>query len=365
MTTLAARAKELRPSALPQLLKSLLPVAVGVGLAFALQLTVERAFGPFVAKVMTDIGINVILAVSLNMVNGFTGQFSIGHAGMMAVGGYTAAAITYYGSYLLWGSPAMHGGFLGGGDLLFLASCLAGGLVAALAGFVVGLPSLRLRGDYLAIVTLGFGEILRVLIQRSNDVGTNVDEIRAASVLDLATRLGGSLGFTGIPFYTSLFYVTCFATITILVAYRIKRSSTGRALLSIREDEVAAEAMGVHTTRLKVTAFVIAAFFAGIAGALFAHEVGTTLNPGELGFQKSFDIVIMVVLGGMGSISGAALAAVLLTVLPEVLREFSEYRMIVYALTLVVMMLVRPQGIFGLKEIWDYEPIKGLLRRFR
>ena len=150
--------------------------------------------------------------------------------------------------------------------------------------------------------------------------------------------------------------------------YQADRGSialAGRSLRGLRPYQIAAEAMGVHTTRLKVTAFVLAAFFAGIAGALFAHEVGTTLNPGELGFQKSFDIVIMVVLGGMGSISGSALAALLLTVLPELLREFSEYRMIVYALMLVVMMLVRPQGIFGLKEIWDYEPLKGLLQRFR
>jgi branched-chain amino acid transport system permease protein len=365
VSTFAARAKELRPGMAAQAFKSLLPLALGVGLAFVLQLTVERTLGPFTAKVMTDIGINVMLAVSLNMVNGFTGQFSIGHAGLMAVGGYTAAAITYYGSFLLWGSAAIRGGFLGAGDLLFLCSCIVGGLAAALAGFVVGLPSLRLRGDYLAIVTLGFGEILRVLLQRTQEVATDPAEIRAAPVLDLATSVGGALGFTGIPFYTSLFYVTCFATITILIAYRIKRSSTGRALLSIREDEVAAEAMGINTTRLKVTAFVLAAFFAGIAGALFAHEVGTTLNPRELGFQKSFDIVIMVVLGGMGSISGSAIAAALLTVLPEALREFSEYRMIVYALTLVVMMIVRPQGIFGLKEIWDYQPIRGLLQRFK
>ncbi len=123
--------------------------------------------------------------------------------------------------------------------------------------------------------------------------------------------------------------------------------------------------MGINTTRYKVTAFVLAAFFAGIAGALFAHEVGTTLNPGELGFQKSFDIVIMVVLGGMGSISGSALAAVLLTLLPEALREFSEYRMIIYALALIVMMIVRPQGCSDVHEIWDYQPITGLLQRFR
>src|SRR6185503_12517656 len=305
------------------------------------------------ARVRTDIGINVMLAVSLNIVNGFTGQFSIGHAGMMAVGGYTAATVTYYGSFLLWGSAGLHGGFLGSGDLLFLGSCLVGGLAAALAGLVVGLPSLRLRGDYLAIVTLGFGEILRVLLQRTGDVLTDPATIRATSTPDLATHLGGALGFTGIPFYTSLFYVTCFATITILIAYRIKRSSTGRALLSIREDEVAAEAMGVDTTRLKVTAFVLAAFFAGIAGALFAHEVGTTLNPRELGFQKSFDVIIMVVLGGQGSVSGAVLAAILLTILPEALRGFSEFRMPIYALALILMMILRPQGLLGLREIWE------------
>jgi branched-chain amino acid transport system permease protein len=361
----AVRARALTPNRVAQLARSAAPLAIGVGVAFVLQLTVERVFGPFAAKVLTDIGINVILAVSLNMVNGFTGQFSIGHAGLMAVGGYTAATITYYGSFLLWGDPGIHGGFLESGDLLFLFACLVGGLVAALAGFVVGLPSLRLRGDYLAIVTLGFGEILRVMLQRSKDVSTDAETIRSASPLDLVTELGGSLGFTGLPFYTSLFYVTVFATITLVVAYRIKVSSTGRALLSIREDEVAAEAMGVHTTRLKVTAFVLAAFFAGIAGGLFAHEVGTTLNPRELGFQKSFDIVIMVVLGGMGSISGSALSAALLTILPEALREFASYRMIVYALTLVIMMIVRPQGLFGLREIWDYEPLKSLFRRFK
>ena len=138
-----------------------------------------------------------------------------------------------------------------------------------------------------------------------------------------------------------------------LVSYRLKRSDEGRALLSIREDEIAAEAMGIPTTRFKVQAFVYAAFFAGIAGALFAHEVGTTLNPRELGFQKSFEMVIAVVLGGMGSISGTALAAALLTILPELLREFSEYRMIAFSLVLIVMMLVRPQGLFGLHEIWD------------
>jgi branched-chain amino acid transport system permease protein len=161
------------------------------------------------------------------------------------------------------------------------------------------------------------------------------------------------LGFSGIPYYTDLFWVYLFATVTVVVALHLKFSSYGRAFLSIRENEIAAEAVGINTTKLKVRAFVLAAAFAGIAGGLFAHEVGTSLNPRELGFQKSFDIVIMVVLGGMGSVSGAVLAAIVLTLLPEALRGFSEFRMPIYALALILMMILRPQGILGLKEIWE------------
>ncbi len=274
----------------------------------------------------------------------------------MAVGGYVAGAVTYYGSFVMWGSAAVHGGFLGGGDLLFLAGCVVGGLFAAGAGYLVGLPSLRLRGDYLAIVTLGFGEILRVLLQQTGDVIFVAAQVEQASAFTLATSLGGALGFSGIPFYTTVFWVYVMLAVLLIVAFRLKESSEGRAFLSIRENEIAAEAMGIDTTRYKVRAFVLAAFFAGIAGALFAHETGTTLNPRELGFQKSFDIVIMVVLGGMGSISGALLAAALLTVLPELLREFSDWRLVVYALTLIVMMRVRPQGLFGIREIWELGP---------
>lgn len=358
MSALDDRALHLRPSLASAAPRVVLPFAIGIGIAFLMQLVVAPMLGPFVAKLMMDIGINVILAVSLNLVNGFTGQFSIGHAAFMAVGGYTAGAITYYGSFVLWGDAQIHGAFLGGGDLLFLCASVAGGLMAALAGFIVGLPSLRLRGDYLAIVTLGFGEIVRVLIQRTDDVKFLKAEVDAASPLELATSVGGALGFGGIPFYTTVFWVYVFVAVTLVVAYRLKASSYGRAFLSIRENEIAAEAMGVDTTRYKVWAFVIAAFFAGIAGSLFAHEVGTTLNPRELGFQKSFDVVIMVVLGGMGSISGAALAAVGLTLLPELLRGFAEYRMIVYALLLIAMMLARPQGLFGVRELWDLPFLK-------
>ncbi len=337
-------------------MKSVAPVVAVLVIAAIVHVLLVPLVGPFYGKVILDIGINAMLAVSLNIVNGFTGQFSIGHAGFMAIGGYVGAIITYYGSFVLWGSAMEQGAT---GQLLFVVGCLAGGLIAAVFGYVVGLPSLRLRGDYLAIVTLGFGEILRVMLQRSDDVLTELAAVREALPVGVITKVGGALGFTGVPFYTTPLAVYVFCGLTILVAYRLKESTYGRAFLSIRENELAAEAMGVHTTRLKVRAFVLAAFFAGIAGALYAHEVGVTLTPRELGFQKSFDIVIMVVLGGMGSISGSVIAAAFLTILPEALRSFAEYRLIVYALLLIIVMLSRPQGLFGVRELWDLKKRRG------
>ena len=394
--------------------QSLLPVLAGIAISALVAFVLQPLMKQFHVKVLTDIGINAVLAVSLTMVNGFTGQFSLGHAAFMALGGYTAVALTYYGSFLIWGTATVQTGFLAPGQLLFVVACVAGGLMAAGFGWLVGLPSLRLRGDYLAIVTLGFAEIVRILIQQTGEVKYTLDAVRQASPLDLATSLGGSLGFTGIPKYTSLFWVGAAVTAVLLVAHRLKASSYGRAFLSIREDEIAAEAMGVPVARYKVQAFVLAAFFAGIAGALFAHEVGTALNPVELGFQKSIEIVIMVVLGGMGSISGAAFAAVLLTVLPEWLRQpthvwplgivlvaavlllsrgknrrgaviltvlvvvaeiartialargvnLADYRMIFYSISLILMMILRPQGLLGIREIWETAPVRALTRRW-
>jgi branched-chain amino acid transport system permease protein len=289
MKRLAERIAKHQAGAAPAVVGSLWPLIVGIAFAWLLQQWVAPAIGPFYAKVLLDIGIAIVAAASLNIVNGFGGQFSIGHAGFMLVGGYAAAWLTYYGSIQLWGSPGFHGGFLGGGDVLFLAACVLAGLVAAVAGLIVGLPSLRLRGDYLAIVTLGFGEIMRVLIQRSGDVLPPADAAKAG-LIGAIGNLGGSLGFGGVPTYTRIFYVYVFVVIVVLCAYRLKISSRGRALLAVRENEVAAEAVGINTARVKVQSFVMSAFFGGIGGALFAHELGTTLNPQELGFQKSIDL---------------------------------------------------------------------------
>jgi branched-chain amino acid transport system permease protein len=337
------------------------PLVGVVVLTLLMHFVLGPAAGPYYAKILVDIAIAIILAVSLNVVNGFTGQFSIGHAAFMAVGGYTAAAVTYFGSVKLWGGlPLVHADAQGYG--LFFVGTVAGACVAGLFGVLVGLPSLRLRGDYLALVTLGFGEIIRVLLMQTGSL-PDPTTIAAAPLYTLPLKLGGSLGFGGVPTYTNLLWAWMWAGITLVIAYRLKFSTHGRAFLSVREDEIAAEAMGIPTTAVKVRAFVLSAALAGVAGALFAHELGTTLNPKELGFQKSFEVVIMVVLGGMGSLSGAVLAAAVLTVLPEVLREFSEYRMIVYSLILILVMLVRPQGLFGIHEIWELPIIRRLLGR--
>jgi len=357
-------ASQTAPSAngrLGSALRGLLPFAIGIGLATLLYFVLPGLLGRYYSRIVTDIGIAIILAVSLNIVNGMTGQFSIGHAGFMTLGGYTAAFVTYYGSMCLWGSSDTHGGFLGSGEWLFAVSCFLGGLFAAGAGYVVGLPSLRLRGDYLAIVTLGFGEIIRVVLQQTGRIIDSAEALKAGGWSQMIPPpVGGALGFGGVPKYTNLFWVYTILSITLVVAYRLKISSIGRAMISIREDEIAAQAMGVNIARQKVLAFVIAAFFAGVAGGLLAHEPGVIISPKDAGFQRSFDYVIMTVLGGRGSITGVMLAAAILTALPEFLRDFEQYRLIVYALLLIIMMLVRPQGLLGIHEVWDLWPRRRL-----
>jgi branched-chain amino acid transport system permease protein len=287
---------------------------------------------PYLFRIVMLCGINVILAVSLNLINGFAGQFSIGHAGFMAVGGYAAAMLSlsvgsgWVDSLGAAGVPA----FLAQGAALF-AAVLLGGSLAAIAGYVVGLPSLRLRGDYLAIVTLGFGEIIRVVL-------TNVEAV------------GGARGLPGIPGWTNFLAVGLVAWAVVGLSHNLASSSHGRALFAIRDDEVAASAVGIDVAAYKVMAFMIGAFFAGAAGGLQAHY-DSYLNPNSFTFIRSIEIMVMVVLGGTGSVSGAVVAAVVLTVLPEVLRPVKDYRMVVYALLLIVLMIVRPEGLFGSREL--------------
>ncbi len=333
---------------------AIVPPVVVIALAVLLHFVIAPAMEPYPRHILIEVGYTIILAVSLNIVNGYTGQFSIGHAAFMACGAYTAAAVTYYGSLLLWGDIPSRGGIFGSGELLLAGACVVGGIVAAGAGWLVGLPSLRLRGDYLAIVTLGFGEILRVLLQQTNPQLFSAAAVHVATVSQLLPPpLGGASGFSGSPKLTSQFWTWLFVGITVLFAYRLKLSSYGRALLSIREDEIAAEAMGVNTTKLKVRAFMFAAFFAGIAGGLYAHQLGVIVRPIDAGFLRSFDFIIIIVLGGLGSISGAVLAAIVLTILAAALTDLAEYRMIPYALALILLMIFRPQGLFGVHEIWD------------
>jgi branched-chain amino acid transport system permease protein len=312
--------------------KRAVTLLVLVAILLALGALLPRVVNPYFFRILMLCGINVILAVSLNLINGFTGQFSIGHAGFMAVGAYTAAMISLHGGQG-WAQAMVAAGlpaFFAQGLALVLA-VVAGGAAAALAGYMVGLPSLRLRGDYLAIVTLGFGEIIRVLL-------TNIDAV------------GASRGLPGIPGWTSFFWVGIWAAAVIALSNNIARSTFGRALFAIRDDEVAAEALGVNTSAYKVMAFVIGAYFAGVAGGLYAHY-DSYLNPNSFTFIRSIEVIAMVVLGGMGSVSGSIVAAIVLTVLPEVLRPVKDYRMVIYALMLIILMITRPQGLLGTREI--------------
>ena len=292
-------------------------VLIEQGIALNPALRLEYAF-----QNINHIGIAIILAVSLNLVNGLTGQFSIGHAGFMAVGGYVSAVMLMRGPQE---DPYR---------IFFVVAMLTGALAAALAGWLVGKPSLRLRGDYLAIVTLGFGEIIRVIIENT-------------------PFFGGAIGLSPIPHRADFAWIWAVAIVTILVAKRLRDSTHGRAFLSVREDEVAAEAMGIDTTGYKVRAFVISAFFAGVAGALSGAFEGN-LAPQSFTFVRSFEVVAMVVLGGMGSITGSTIAAAVLTILPEYLRAVANLRMVIYSIALIALMLLRPRGLLGTREVWDW-----------
>ena len=266
---------------------------------------------------IATICINIILAVSLNLVTGFTGQFSLGHAGFMSIGAYVCALI-------MMRMPTTVG---------FLIGLIAGAFAAAFVGILIGIPTLRLKGDYLAIATLGMAEIVRVLFL--NMEITN-----------------GAAGLNGIPRFANWLWFYFFLVATIIIINNFIRSSHGRACISIREEEIASESMGINTTNYKVMAFALGAFFAGVAGALYASYF-YFLKPDLFGFLKSIDILVIVVLGGMGSITGSIIAAILLALVTTFLQSFTAVRMILYAVILVVIMIFRPQGLMGTKEITD------------
>jgi len=297
-------------------------------------------------------GINIILAVSLNLINGFTGQFSIGHIGFMAIGAYSSTFATVYYTQ---GLERWLTGVVGAdvaAAIVFIFVILVGALAAAIAGLIVGIPSLRLRGDYLAIATLGFAEIIRIIIVNTNRVGGATGFRGCVDSANGVTCIDESMGRLTIPAYTNFFWIGLFAVITIVVIYNIVNSDAGRALISIREDELAAQAMGVNTTRYKVTSFVISSAFAGVAGALYGHW--RLPHPADFTFGRSFEIIIMIVLGGMGSITGSVLGALVVTFLPELLRQLPggvyNYRLVIYALLLIIIMITRPQGMLGGRE---------------
>lgn len=283
--------------------------------------------------VIEQIGIYIILAVSLNIATGYLGQLPLGHAGFMSVGGYSCAifimrmmdVVGVTARDFATGSPAAVG--------LFVIGIIFGGICAAICGLIIGVPALRLKGDYLAIITLGFAEIIRVVMQ-------NIDGVLGF------TLTGGAKGLTGIPSYTNFLNTFIVVAISLFLIHTMMKSRHGRAILSIRDNEIAAESCGVNTTYYKTLAFVASAFFAGVAGGLYAGCIGV-MAPAKFGFMKSIEILVMVVLGGMGSMLGSVISATVLTILPEALRAVSDYRMVVYAVVLILVMIFRPEGLLG------------------
>ena len=304
-------------------------MAAAIALFVAIEHGTRATAGEYAVRVLAMCGINAMLAVALNLVNGTTGQFSIGHAGFMAVGAY-AGAIT---SHLIAPSIGNAHPALG-----LLVACVVGIVLAGVAGVAVGVPSLRLRGDYLAIVTLGFGEIIRVSIESLPPIG--------------GTQ-GWPIGAESIPATATLPWIWGGALLAVVVVGNLTYSSYGRALSAIREDEIAAEAAGIPTTRYKVLAFAVSAMVTGLAGALYAHDAtgGQHIDPGAFRLDRSVDMLVMIIFGGLGSITGAVLGGVAVALSLELLREFQGYRLIVYSLLLIGLMLARPQGMLGTREL--------------
>jgi len=290
----------------------------------------------YILSIVCFAGINIILAVSLNLTNGFTGLFSLGHPAFMAVGGYVAAILTFPVARKAMLLPALPG-WLAAQQWPLLPALILGGLSATFAAFLVGFPVLRLKGHYLAVATFGFLIIHQVLL-------TNMESF---------TR--GPLGLNGLPMMTNLWWVYLWVVITVYICWKVKHSSLGRSMLAIRENEMAAECLGVSLAGTRIMAFALGAFFAGVAGGLWAHLV-TAITPTSFSVVMTFNLVVMVVVGGSGSITGATIAAVMLSLVSEVLRPLEEtmeaygISEVIIAIGLLLILIFRPQGIFGSQE---------------
>lgn len=305
--------------------------AAVAGFAVIQVLILVGAVNPYLQQIVSMAGIMAISGLGLNLVYGYTGQFSLGHAAFFGIGAYTAALVTR--------------AIAGSAPWLLPLGLVAGALIAGLVALLIGLPILRLKSDYLGIATLGFGIIVKVLFDNSDAV---------------IPMMGGSRGMSGIARLTTFAWVFGLALALVVALRNLVFSGIGRALVSVREDELAAEAVGVNTTRYKTLGFVIGCMYAGVAGGLYAH-LYTFLHPSNFDFLKSIDVLLIVVLGGLGSISGTLVAAVAWTFLLEGLRmvlppAFQDWRWVIYPLLLIVFMLVRPGGIFAGNEFRFLKP---------
>lgn len=308
----------------------------GLVLVFALLVVIMESgvVSGYVRGIIVQCFYVIVMVTSLNLVMGFLGQLALGHAGFMAIGAYTSALLA---------KGLLQNGILAAGPgsdiLLFLVCMLAGAFMAALFGILVGIPALRLRGDYLAILTLGFGEIIRVVIQN----------LKIAGSKGLAQGQAGQ-PLIGVPIMNNVYVLFWAVALCVVIMFSFVRSKYGRAITAIREDDIAASCVGLNTTYYKVFTFTISAMFAGIAGAMFAFRGLGTISQNDFSFLKSTDYVLMVVLGGMGSLTGSVIAAIVLSVLPELLRAAEQYRMLVYSVVLILAMLFKPTGLFGAYE---------------
>jgi branched-chain amino acid transport system permease protein len=323
----------------------------------------DKFFSSFVLRIFNLCGIYIILALSLNLINGFTGLFSLGHAGFMAVGAYTSALLTM--------SPASkHMNFflapivapLANLSIPFIPALIVAGLLAGLAGFLVGAPALRLRDDYLAIATLGFSEIIKVII-------TNLQSVT-----------NGALGLKGLPRYSTTYMIWGVAFISVVFIIALINSSFGRSCKAVRDNEIAAQAMGINVARIKITSFTIASFMAGIGGAMLGHML-STIDPRMFTFTLTYNVLLIVVLGGSGSISGSIIAAIVVTISMEALRFLDGplnllfirtqglpgLRMVVFSILLLLVIIFRQQGLMGNRELsWEMVVnFKSKLPRFK